>query len=142
MDTQNQPTSIALTTDSPADLAQGKTVQPEAHPAPVKRVPRQRTQEPNPSARRPRKVRVQRKRRLSTEQIKAQLQARLGDLSNATLKGVLIACGITAGIAVGIIAFTKFVPVGVAILAILGLGVVVRFMEEIRRLPFCPSPRS
>ncbi len=69
------------------------------------------------------------------ESLKARLQSRLGDLDNDRLKKILITCGIAAVLAVAIIALIKSIPVGLAILAILGLGVVVRFLEELRHLP-------
>ncbi len=69
------------------------------------------------------------------EALKAELQAKLGSLDHDRLKQILIACGIAAVLVVAIIALIKSIPVGLAILAILGLGVVVRFLEELRHMP-------
>ena len=139
MDTYNQSNSDSPQPDATTVSAQeAKTPEPGDNPEPASRVRRKRAQEQNPQ-RRTKPVSRARKRRLTARYIKAQIQAKLGCLANAQLKRVLIACGIAASIAIAIVAFTKLVPVGVAILAILGLGVVVRFMQELRRLPFYPS---
>ncbi len=69
------------------------------------------------------------------ETVIAELQAKLGSLDHDRLKRILIACGIAAVLVVAIIALIKSIPVGLAILAILGLGVVVRFLEELRHMP-------
>ncbi len=89
-----------------------------------------------------RQTRSRRSRRKKTagykariEAVIAELQAKLGSLDHERLKQILIACGIAAVLVVAIIALIKSIPVGLAILAILGLGVVVRFLEELRRLP-------
>jgi len=74
------------------------------------------------------------KRRLSWAQLKALLDARLGRLDPATLKQVLIACGIAVAAATVIIALCQFVPVGLALLVVLGLGLVLQFWKEIRRV--------
>jgi Flp pilus assembly protein TadB len=75
------------------------------------------------------------KRKPSVSALKARLRAKLGHLDHGRLKRILIACGIAAVLVVAIIALIKSIPVGLAILAILGLGVVVRFLEELRHLP-------
>ena len=97
----------------------------------------------DPQARQARTRRVRRKKaagyKARFEALKAELQAKLGSLDHDRLKRVLIACGIAVVLVVAIIALIKSIPVGLAILAILGLGVVVRFLEELRRWPFGPG---
>ena len=132
METQNQSNPQSV-------LAESTPGQAEPQPMQAKDSRRQQSQEPKPRTRRTNRVSAGRKRQFSVRELKTRIQARLGSLGNTRLKQVLIVCGIAASLAVAIIAFTKFVPVGVAILAILGLGVVVRFMQELRRLPFYPS---
>lgn len=129
-------------TDAPSDIADAPA--PEQQDAELKPPRRARRfalrKRRSTRTKRIAKVKTPKKEKLSAGAIKNRIQAKLGSLSNTRLKQVLIACGIATGLAVAIIAFTKFVPVGVAILAILGLGVVVRFMQELRHLPFCVYP--
>ncbi len=73
--------------------------------------------------------------RARIEAMIAELRAKLGSLDHDRLKKILIACGIAAVLVVAIVALIKSIPVGLAILAILGLGVVVRFLEELRHMP-------
>ncbi len=68
------------------------------------------------------------------DQLNAHLQAKLGHMDSSRLNRVLLACGIAAGVVGAIIALLKSIPIGLAILAVLGLGVVVRFLQELRRL--------
>ncbi len=139
MNTQNQSNADSPVAEpTTVSIQKAQTIQPERTPVSD---PRRRTRAQAPKRPNRRPKRYTRKRRFTARQLKSQIQAKLGCLSNGRLKQVLIACGIAAGLAVAIIAFTKFVPVGVAILAILGLGVVVRFMQELRRLPFCANPQ-
>lgn len=73
-------------------------------------------------------------RRLSWAQLKTLLDARLSRLDPATLKQVLIAVGVAVATATVIVALCKFVPVGLALPAVLGLGLVLQFWKEIRRV--------
>ena len=68
------------------------------------------------------------------DQLNAHLQSKLGHMDNSRLNRVLLACGIAAGMVAAIIVLLKSIPIGLAILAVLGLGVVVRFLQELRRL--------
>ncbi len=68
------------------------------------------------------------------DQLNAHLQSKLGKLDNSRLNQILLACGIAVGVVGAIIALLKSIPIGLAILAILGLGIVVRFLQELRRL--------
>ena len=127
MDTPNPLNPQSLPSDStPAQAAD--TAPAEAQAAQAKPARRKRSQQQRPRTRRT-------KRKLSVSFLKARLQARLGRLDNARLKQVLIACGIAAALVVAIFVLIKSIPVGLAILAIVGLGVVVRFLEELRHLP-------
>jgi hypothetical protein len=68
------------------------------------------------------------------DQLNAHLQSRLGHMNDSRLKRVLMVCGLAAGVVAAIIALLKSIPIGLAILSVLGLGVVVRFLQELRRL--------
>jgi Flp pilus assembly protein TadB len=78
------------------------------------------------------------KSKFTLGKIKALLQAKLDGLDNSTLKLILLACGITAAVALAIIAMIKFLPLGVALLSILGLGVVLSMCERLRYIIIWP----
>jgi len=80
---------------------------------------------------------VRQKRRVSLKSLQNRLQAKLGELDRDTLKKILIGCGVAAAVVAAVILAAKFLPLGVALLALLGLGVLLRLLE---RLPYMPRP--
>ena len=93
---------------------------------------RKRARTPKPSF----TARVKQQARRLTERIKTGLTARLAHLDQATLKKALIACGIAAAVAAAIVFLAKFTPLIVALLALLGLGAVLRMWDRMQgRLP-------
>jgi Flp pilus assembly protein TadB len=69
--------------------------------------------------------------------IKGRLAAKVAQMDKEKLKALLLAAGVAAGIVAAVILAIKLVPVAAVILAILGLGVALRFWERLRYLP-CP----
>ena len=69
--------------------------------------------------------------------LQSRLQAKLGELDRDTLKKILIGCGVAVAVVAAVILAAKFLPLGVALLALLGLGVLLRLLE---RLPYMPRP--
>lgn len=80
---------------------------------------------------------VSRKAKTSWKRIKGGITARLAHLDREQLKKVLLACGIAAAAVAAIITLIKLTPVIVAILAVVGLGVVLQMWERLRvtRIP-------
>ena len=72
--------------------------------------------------------------RLSWAQIKKLVEERLRKLDRPKLEQMLIAAGIATAAALAIVALCKHVPLASAILVLLGLGLLLRFWQEIRRL--------
>jgi hypothetical protein len=73
-----------------------------------------------------------RKAKDSWQRIKGGLHARLARLDPEKLKRVLVACGIAATLALLIIALSKLTPLLVALLAVLGLSVLLRLWDRLR----------
>ena len=74
-------------------------------------------------------------RRLS-QRIKGGITSRLAHLDPEKLKKVLIACGVTVAAAAVICLLVKLTPLIVALLAVLGLGVVLQMWNRLRtRMP-------
>lgn len=123
------------------NLPSGDPAPTPAQPKPGRRksgkaTARRRAPAPKPPALRlARKVRRQARR--LTQQIKAGITARLAHLDPATLKKVLIACGLAAAVATAICLLVKLSPLIVALLALLGLGAVLQMWERLRviRIP-------
>ena len=67
-----------------------------------------------------------------TNRIKDGLTAKFAHLDQAALKKALIACGVVAAIAAAIVFLAKFTPLIVALLALLGLGAVLRLWDRVR----------
>jgi|ERR1044071_9860758 Flp pilus assembly protein TadB len=80
---------------------------------------------------------VRQTRRVSLKSLRSRLQAKLGELDRDTLKKILVGCGVAAAVVAAVILAAKFLPLGVALLALLGLGVLLRLLE---RLPYMPRP--
>ena len=82
-------------------------------------------------------VKVRRKVKTSWHRIKRGITTRLARLDRDKLKRVLLACGISATVALLIIALSKLTPLIVALLALLGLGALFRLWERLQvlRLP-------
>lgn len=79
---------------------------------------------------------VQNRARRLTQRIKLGLTARFAHLDRDKLKKALIACGIAAAIATGIVVMAKITPLLVALLALLGLGAVLQMWDRLRsRMP-------
>ena len=60
--------------------------------------------------------------------------ARFAHLDRDKLKQALIACGVAAAIATTVVMLVKLTPLVVALLALLGLGAVLRILERVRNL--------
>ena len=112
----------------PAQDATGQT--------PVAKPKRQRTRRNRLVSQRQRRTALQ-TRRGSLKSLQNRLQAKLGELDRDTLKKILIGCGVAAAVVAAFILAAKFLPLGVALLALLGLGVLLRLLE---RLPYMPRP--
>jgi len=69
------------------------------------------------------------------QQMKQKLDAKLGGLDKEKLKTVLVACGIAASVVGAVILAVKMVPIAVLLLALLGLAVVIRIWDRLRRGP-------
>jgi hypothetical protein len=79
---------------------------------------------------------VQKRARRLTQRIKVGLAARFAHLDRDKLKKALIACGIAAAVATGIVVMAKITPLLVALLALLGLGAVLQMWDRLRsRMP-------
>ena len=68
---------------------------------------------------------------------KSGLKAKLGQIDPSTLKKIVIGCGVAAAAVAAVILAAKFLPLGAALLALLGLGALLRLLE---RLTFIPLP--
>ena len=79
--------------------------------------------------------RTKKKCEVSWQRMKEKLNAKLGGLDKEKLKTALVACGLAAGVVAAVIAAVKLVPVAVLLLALLGLAVVIRIWDRLRRLP-------
>ena len=112
----------------PAQDATGQT--PAAKPK------RQRTRGNRLVSQRQRRT-VREARRVSLKSLQSRLQAKLGELDRDTLKKILIGCGVAAAVVAAFILAAKFLPLGVALLALLGLAVLLRLLE---RSPYMPRP--
>ena len=77
-------------------------------------------------------TKVRRKVRILSQRIRAGLTARFAHLDRDTLKQALIACGIAAAIATTVVMLVKVTPLVVALLALMGLGAVLRMWDRIR----------
>jgi hypothetical protein len=73
-------------------------------------------------------------RKMNAQQLKARLQAKLGKLKADALKRILITCGLSVAVAVAIVALCKLIPVGITLLALLGLATLWQLWLKIRWL--------
>jgi hypothetical protein len=67
--------------------------------------------------------------------LKGKINARLGQLDRAKLKKLLKACGVGAAVVLAVMIAPKVAPIAVLLLALLGLGVLIRLWNRLRRLP-------
>jgi hypothetical protein len=79
---------------------------------------------------------MKQKCKIKWQQFKSRINQHLGNLDRNRLRKVLLACGIATGIVMAIIAASKLVPVAVLLLALLGLGAVIRLLDRLGGLPF------
>ena len=75
---------------------------------------------------------ISRKTKASWKRIKGGISARLANLDRQQLKKVLLACGIAAAAVAAILLLVKLTPLIIALLAVLGLGVVLQLWERLR----------
>lgn len=75
---------------------------------------------------------VSRKAKTSWKQIKGGINSRLAHLDREKLKKVLLACGIAAAAVAAICILVKLTPLIIAMLAVLGLGVVIQTWDRLR----------
>ncbi len=64
------------------------------------------------------------------QRLKGQLNARLASLDAETLKRILTAAGVAAGVIIAVIVAIKLTPIGLALLAILGLAFLLRHLNR------------
>ena len=115
--------------------------EPEDHQDPGSQAPGAGDSAPGDPGKPPRSRRRRRPRRntrgpsprLSWEQVRKLIDEHLKKLDRPALKQALIAAGIAAAAVLAIIALCKSVPLATAIVVVLGLGLVLRFWQEIRR---------
>ena len=67
-----------------------------------------------------------------TDRVRAGIAARIAEIGPDKLKKMLVACGITATVAVAIIALSKLTPVVFVLLAFLGLNFVLELWMRFR----------
>ena len=70
----------------------------------------------------------------TAKDLKRFLETQVRRLDQPVLKQILVACGAGLLATVSVVALLKCVPVGLALLAVLGLGLVLQFWKEIRRV--------
>jgi Flp pilus assembly protein TadB len=75
------------------------------------------------------------KSRLRWEYLKEKINAKLGGLDRNKLKTALVACGLAAAVVGSICLAVKLVPVAVLLLALVGLVVVIRIWDRLRKGP-------
>jgi hypothetical protein len=81
-------------------------------------------------------AKIRRQARRLSQRIKGGITSRLAHLDREKLKKVLMACGVVAAAAVAICLLAKLTPLIVALLAVLGLGVVLQMWDRLRtRMP-------
>src|SRR5437016_13143976 len=113
-----------LPEDPPPPPAENATVETP----PTKPKPQRTRRNRRVSQRRQRTV--QRNRRVSLKSLKNRLHVKLGGFDQDMLKKILIGCGVAAATVAAVILAAKFLPLGVALLALLGLGVLLRLLER------------
>lgn len=67
----------------------------------------------------------------SWQRIKGHLNARMAQMDPGTLKRILTAAGVSAGVILAIMIAIKLTPIGLALLAILGLAFVLRLWDRL-----------
>ena len=71
------------------------------------------------------------------QRIKGRFTARLCSMDQETLKRILTAAGVGAGLLIAILLAIKLTPVALVLLAILGLAFLLRLWDRLRR-PYYP----
>jgi hypothetical protein len=97
-----------------------------------------RLRQQNTGRKPPRPSRKRRRSKFRIEQLKTWFKAKLDALDSSTLKLILIACGITTAAALAVIALIKFLPLGIALLALLGLGALLSLWDRLRYIIIYP----
>jgi hypothetical protein len=69
------------------------------------------------------------------ERIKGKFAETIAQIDRETLKSVLLACGIAAGVVAAVLLLIKMVPVGICMLALLGVGLLIAIWDRIRYFP-------
>jgi hypothetical protein len=69
------------------------------------------------------------------ERIKGEFAEKIAQIDPETLKSVLLACGIAAGVVAAVLLLVKMVPVAVAVLALLGIGLIIAIWDRLRYFP-------
>ena len=109
--------------------------QPSQNNTEPKRPPKGKTKSKATHARRP----GSRASRDDTEsrwnRIKGRLAAKVAQVDQEKLREVLLGCGVAVGIVASVVLALKLLPLAVLILALLGLGLALRFWERLRYLP-------
>jgi Flp pilus assembly protein TadB len=96
-----------------------------------KATPRHRALDPKQQAIRLAR-KVSRKAKTSWKRIKGGINSRLAHLDREKLRKVLLACGIAAAAVAAICILVKLTPLIIAMLAVLGLGVVIQTWDRLR----------
>ena len=79
--------------------------------------------------------RARKKTKMSWQNMKGKINAKLGGLDREKLKTALVACGLAAGVVGAVILAVKLVPIAVVLLALVGLAVVIRIWDRLRKMP-------
>ena len=79
--------------------------------------------------------RARKKSKMNWQHMKERINAKLGGLDKEKLKTALVACGLAAGVVAAVILAVKLVPIAVLLLALVGLAVVIRIWDRLRKMP-------
>jgi len=67
--------------------------------------------------------------------MKERINARLAQVDPDTLKRILTAAGVAAGVIIGILMAIKLTPIGLVLLGLLGLAFLLRLWDRLRFRP-------
>ena len=81
-------------------------------------------------------ARIQRRAKVLSKRVMGSINVRLARLNPDMLKWVLMACGISAAIALVIIAMAKLSPLIVVLLAVLGMTAVLQMWARLTTMRF------
>ena len=79
--------------------------------------------------------RARKKSKMSWQNMKEKINAKLGGLDKAKLKAALTACGLAAGIVAAVVIAAKLIPVAILLLALVGVATVIAIWDRLRRRP-------